>query len=90
MRSFTPFILSIAALGGCASLSIPALPPPTPIVTSVAQCPSIHEFTDKQNADLAAALQSLPGGSIWHDVAEDDQKMRAQARACIAAKEGQK
>lgn len=75
-------------LQSCASAldAITAPPPPTPspIVATVTGCPTIHEFTPKQNADLAAALRALPSGSIWHDVAEDDQKMRAQARACIA------
>jgi hypothetical protein len=86
-------------VSGCATgmeaVTGPPKPAPAPIVANVVQCPTIHAFTPAQNVALGAALDGISArakagapaadDAIWHDVAEDDQKQRAQARACIAA-----
>lgn len=92
-------VSALLMLQGCAAALDAVVPPPkaapAPIVAAVVQCPSVHDFTPAQNAALAAALAGISARSkaaasaaddaIWHDVAEDDQKQRAQARACTAA-----
>lgn len=79
-----PGAVQIAPITVAAPAPIAPLP-----VAAVAQCPVLHEFDPAQQKALAEALRALPAGSIWHDVAEDDQKMRAQTRACIAAKKAE-
>jgi len=90
----------LLVLQGCTAalnaVTAPPAPAPAPIVASVAVCPTVHEFSPDQNSALASALANVqarakagnpaPDDAIWITVAADDQKQRAQARACNAAK----
>ncbi|HUO22684.1 MAG TPA: hypothetical protein VMU59_09240 [Caulobacteraceae bacterium] len=64
-----------ALLAGCTTLPV-----------AVAECPAIKTYTPAQDAALADALAALPDGSPLAGAMIDYGQLRAEARACAAAK----